>query len=94
MYGYYNYYDTPDYTGLYFFIGIIGAIALVAWLVAIDLLIKAGKAKGYAMKNTGALWFVGIFATPIVVGLYIASLPDNRTIADPEKPAEAELPAV
>ena len=88
------YYDTPDYTGLYIFMFIIGAIALVAWIVAIDLLIKAGKAKGYAMKNTGALWFVGIFATPIVVGLYIASLPDNRTIAGLEKPAEAELPKV
>ena len=82
-------------TGIYLFmVVIIVVIALAARVVAINLLIKAGRAKGYAMENAGILWFVGIFATPILVGLYIASLPDNRTIADPEKPAEAELPKV
>ena len=82
-------------TGIYLFMFvIIVVIALAARVVAINLLIKAGRAKGYAMENAGILWFVGIFATPIVVGLYIASLPDNRTIADPEKPTENELPAV
>ena len=82
-------------TGIYLFMFvIIVVIALAARVVAINLLIKVGRAKGYAMENAGILWFVGIFATPILVGLYIASLPDNRTIADPEKPAEAELPKV
>lgn len=82
-------------TGIYLFMFvIIVVIALAARVVAINLLIKAGRAKGYAMENAGILWFVGIFATPILVGLYIASLPDNRTIAGLEKPAEAELPKV
>ena len=82
-------------TGIYLFMFvIIVVIALAARIVAINLLIKAGRAKGYAMENAGILWFVGIFATPILVGLYIASLPDNRTIAGLEKPAEAELPKV
>ena len=82
-------------TGIYLFMFvIIVVIALAARVVAINLLIKAGRAKGYSMENAGILWFVGIFATPILVGLYIASLPDNRTIAGLEKPAEAELPKV
>lgn len=51
---------------------------LVAWLMSINLLVKVGAAKGYSMDNKGLLWFIGIFATPIVVGLYVASLPDNR----------------
>ena len=88
MYGYYY------GMGELIFMLVIVIVMLAAWVVAINLLIKAGKAKGYAMENAGILWFVGIFATPIVVGLYIASLPDNRTIADPEKPTENELPAV
>ena len=82
-------------TGIYLFMFvIIVVIALAARVVAINLLIKAGRAKGYEMENAGILRFVGIFATPILVGLYIASLPDNRTIAGLEKPAEAELPKV
>ena len=85
------YYNTGIYLFMFF---IIVVIALAARVVAINLLIKAGRAKGYAMENAGILWFVGIFATPILVGLYIASLPDNRTIAGLEKPAEAELPKV
>lgn len=72
---------------------ILAIVALVAWLLAINLLIKVGAAKGYAMDNKGLLWFIGIFATPIVVGLYVAALPDNRakpaeSTADSEAPTE------
>lgn len=63
---------------------------LVAWLLAINLFIKVGAEKGYAMENKGLLWFIGIFATPIVVGLYIASLPDARAIAEPQTEPKAE----
>ncbi len=62
---------------LFILIGII-LVVLIAWLMSIDLLIKVGAAKGYSMDNKGLLWFIGIFATPIVVGLYVAALPDNR----------------
>lgn len=60
---------------------IIFAVVLGAWLASINLLIKVGAAKGYAMENKGLLWFIGIFATPIIVGLYVAALPDNRLSA-------------
>ena len=61
-----------------FILFVIMVVVLAAWLMAINLLIKVGAAKGYSMDNKGLLWFIGIFATPIVVGLYVAALPDNR----------------
>lgn len=52
-------------------------VCLIAWLLAISLIIKAAQAKGFHRDGTGKLWFIGIFATPIVLGLYVASLPDR-----------------
>lgn len=68
---------------------IIFAVVLGAWLASINLLIKVGAAKGYAMENKGLLWFIGIFATPIIVGLYVAALPDNRLSAVGEELSSA-----
>lgn len=62
------------------FLIIVSVLVLVAWLLSIDMFINAGKAKGYSMANSGKLWFIGIIATPLVVGLYVAALPDNRKI--------------
>ena len=59
---------------------IVSALVLTAWLLSIDMFINVGKAKGYSMANSGKLWFIGIVATPLVVGLYVAALPDNRKI--------------
>ena len=58
---------------------ILAILVLIAWIMAIDLFIGAAKEKGY-YKEGGAeiLWFIGIFATPIVVGIYTSSLPDKR----------------
>ena len=56
----------------------IPVAVLVAFCFAIQMMIDAAKAKGYAMDKTGLIWFVGIFATPIVVGLYVNALPDIR----------------
>lgn len=54
-------------------------VVLVAWLMAINLFINAAKEKGYYKDGgAGMLWFIGIFATPIVVGIYTSSLPDKR----------------
>ena len=53
---------------------VIGILAFVAWLWSINLFAAEAKRKGHG--NTGVLWFMGIFATPIVVGLYTAQLPD------------------
>ena len=51
------------------FLIIVSALVLTAWLLSIDMFINAGKAKGYSMANSGKLRFIGIMATPLVVGL-------------------------
>lgn len=81
---------------LIFFVIIILFLVLAAWLAPISLFIKAAKEKGYYEHGgTGLLWFIGIFATPIVVGLYTASLPDLRDQkAKQKETVETELPAV
>ncbi|MDY5661088.1 MAG: hypothetical protein SPG07_00505 [Coriobacteriales bacterium] len=81
---------------LIFFMIVIMFLVLAAWLVSISLFIKAAKEKGYYEHGgTGLLWFIGIFATPIVVGLYTTSLPDLRDQkAKQKETVETELPAV
>lgn len=57
---------------------ILVIIVLVAWIASIGLLIDAARDKGYFKDGgAGVLWFIGIFATPIVVGLYVCALPDR-----------------
>ena len=65
--------------GMVTFITLVLAIAiLVAWLLAINLFINAAKEKGYYKDGgAGILWFIGIFATPLVVGIYTTALPDK-----------------
>ena len=89
----------PDFGGVVL-LGIVlfGIIVLSAWCVAINLFIGIGKSKGHPMENAGLLWFVGIFATPLAVGLYVAALPDRRIASAKEKPSKdaavEELPAI
>lgn len=61
--------------------GIILAIAAIAaWCLTIGLFIEVAKEKGYYKKEgAGILWFIGLFATPIVVGLYVTALPDKHS---------------
>lgn len=46
------------------------------------------------------LWFIGIFASPIVLGLYICALPnkqitsENTTLTPEFTPANEDLPSV
>lgn len=54
------------------------AAVLGAWIASIGLLISAGRAKGHQMENAGLLWYIGILASPVVLGLYVAALPDKR----------------
>ena len=59
---------------------VLAILVLIAWLVAINLFVEAAKEKGYYRDGgAGLLWFVGIFATPIVVGIYTTALPDKRS---------------
>lgn len=73
MYGYYF-----DLGGIAIFMLIVLAVVLIAWLMAISLFVGIAKDKGYCKDGAGALWFIGIFATPIAVGLYVAALPDRN----------------
>lgn len=54
------------------------SLSIVAWIMSISMFIDAARAKGYKMKKTGMIWFVGIFATPIVAGLYVNALPNKN----------------
>ena len=77
-------------------------VVLAAWIAAIIKLIEAAQEKGYYRDGAGILWFIGIFATPLAVGLITASLPDRseKTVAvavpAPSIPraTEDELPEV
>jgi amino acid permease len=48
----------------------------VAYFSAIGLLITAAQERG--RKKTGSLWLIGIFTSPIVLGLCVIALPDKK----------------
>lgn len=51
-------------------------LALAA--IPISMLVGAAKKKGhYADRGTGGMWALGLFFTPIVLGLYVCALPDR-----------------
>ena len=68
--------------------------AFVISLIAISLLVNAAQQKGFHRNDAGTLWFVGIFASPIVLGLYTASLPDRGAAAPAQEDPRDELPTV
>lgn len=59
---------------------VLCVIVIAAWVSAIKLYLAALSEKGYALDNSirGKIWFIGIFATPIAAGLYVASLPNQN----------------
>ena len=64
--------------GIFLIMLAIVVCTIVAWIMSISMFIDAARAKGYKMKKTGVIWFVGIFATPIVAGLYVNALPNKN----------------
>ena len=64
---------------------IIWVCVLIAWLASINLFVKLAREKGYCqgkngeMVSAGLLWFIGIFATPLVLGIYVAALPNKNS---------------
>ena len=95
-------YDDTDFFGS-IILYLLLAIVLVAWIMAVYHLIKAGEAKGHFKNGAGAFWFIGLFASPIVLGLYIVALPDRSALPDMgvaegssliEKVIDAELPPI
>ena len=69
---------------------------IVAFFMSIELFIEVAQKKGHFVESgTGKLWFIGIFATPIVVGLYVLGLPDLKDHSDAKRATtEADLPTV
>lgn len=55
---------------------VVGCI-VVAYFVSIAMLVKSARQKGHHRDGSLPLWFMGLFATPIVLGLYVAGLPDR-----------------
>lgn len=90
------YYSSSDISA---FLLIIGAIVFLAlWIAAIHLLLEAASAKGFHQDDAWLPCLVGFFLSPIVLGLYTASLPDRGAPAAtmptaPEDPRD-ELPAI
>lgn len=70
---------------------IIGLIILLGWVAAISYLIDAAKEKGYHQNNSLGLWLIGLIASPIVLGLYTASLPDRGMQQSPQRSADQVL---
>ena len=77
---------------------IVAIIMLAAWLVSISKLIEIYKQKHKYGKSasTGILWFIGIFASPIVLGLYVCALPDSsqRSSSPNQKSSADQLPSI
>lgn len=66
------------FVGLFFTIALAICI-IAAWFVSIRLFIKSARMKGHYIDGAGVLWFIGIFTTPIILGLYVGSLADRST---------------
>lgn len=77
-------------------------LTLVAWILAVSKFAEIAKAKGH---SAGEIWFIGLFATPIVAGLLTAQLPiiakgstkcineDSTVNAQPQNEDEAQQTA-
>lgn len=56
---------------------VLGVIVLIADLAAVNLFTDVAIDKGHFKGGVPtSLWLIGIFATPITVGLYVLMLPD------------------
>lgn len=79
----------------FIFILFLAAAAIGAFLVAISYFIDIAKKKGhYVNGGAGMLWYIGIFTTPITVGLYVLMLPDLTATGAGSKAKESQLPPV
>ncbi len=55
---------------------IVPLVMLAAGIVAISHFIELEQKKGCIEEKTGVYWFIGLFASPLVLGLYVAAAPD------------------
>ena len=73
---------------------IVSILYLAAALAAITLFTDIAKMKGHYKDGTGVLWFIGLFATPICLGLLVAALPDRGQTSTVSSSAAGSLPRV
>lgn len=62
-------------------------------LVAISLFVDLAKEKGHYRDDANILWFVGIFASPVVLGVYVMAL-SNKSSKDSSVDISKELPSL
>jgi heme/copper-type cytochrome/quinol oxidase subunit 2 len=55
---------------------ILLVLVVVAYFMSISMMVKVAKQKGCPW-GSGKLWFIGLFTTPIVLGIIVAALPDR-----------------
>ncbi len=82
---------------------VVFACVVVAYFMAISSMVKAARAKSDRF-SAGKLWFIGLFTTPVVLGLICCAIKDEKSPAavapvapatpvQPATPAPAAAPA-
>lgn len=74
-----------------FFLVLVAMIA--AGLVAISLFVDLAKEKGHYRDDANVLWFIGIFASPVVLGIYVMAL-SNKSSKASSADISKELPSL
>ncbi len=70
---------------------------VMVWVETIGFVVRAAQAKGFHRDSSAPLWFIGLLATPLMLGVYVASLPDRGSEGAEPEPAKTladELPAL
>lgn len=79
---------------------VISLLVFIAWVCSIIMLVDVYERKGGPGSHrfpVGALWFVGLFASPLVLGLIVCALPSYSTElpeSDPAKQLVDQLPSI
>ncbi len=56
----------------------IPVLIIVAWIISISELVKIAKLKEFYREGAMKLWLIGIFTTPILLGVLVAALPNGN----------------
>ncbi len=59
---------------------VLAACVVVAWCLWIALMVDSAVAKGCTWDK-GWLWFIGLFLTPLALGLAVIGMPDRRDLS-------------
>ena len=59
---------------------VLAACVVVAWYLWIALMVDSAVDKGCTWGK-GRLWFIGLFLTPLALGLVVIGMPDRRDLS-------------